>query len=372
MNIDLWKKADWRFFILVLILALIGFVLSFSTEQGLPDNLVLKAGIYICLGFVALFMVASVDYNKYKEIEKSLYIIMIIILVIVLIFGKEIYGAKNWIYIGSFSIQPSELSKIFFVLVYANLLTRNYENEGKLKNVFFALLYAAPPLILILLEPDIGTILVFIAIIFGMLFSSTYNKKYITIIFLGVFAIIITWVFLHITIGLPIPLSKYQIQRFTVFLNPYQDGKDGLGAGYNIIQATISVGSGGLVGKGFLNGTQVNLLPVKESDFIFSVIGEEFGFIGAMVLIIIFQLFLLKTLAIAYECLDHYGYLVTVGFINMFLFHIVQNIGMNLSLMPITGIPLPFISAAGSNLLASMIACGIILNISMQRTKVIF
>ena len=257
-------------------------------------------------------------------------------------------------------------------MVYANLLTRNYENEGTLKKVLFALLYTTPPLLLILLEPDIGTTLVFIAVIFGMLFSSTYNKKYVAIIFFGALAIIITWIFLHITIGLPIPLDDYQIQRFIVFLNPYQDGKSGLGAGYNIIQATIAVGSGELIGKGFLNGTQVNLLPVKESDFAFSVIGEEFGFIGAMILIVIYFLFLLKALAIAHECLDHYGYLVTIGFISMFLFHIVQNIGMNLSLMPITGIPLPFISAAGSNLLASMIACGIILNISMQRTKVIF
>ena len=217
-----------------------------------------------------------------------------------------------------------------------------------------------------------GTTLVFIAIIFGMLFSSTYNKKYLAIIFFGSLGIIVLWIFLHLTIGLPIPLDEYQIQRFTVFLNPYQDGQNGLGAGYNIIQATIAVGSGGLSGKGFLNGTQVNLLPVKESDFAFSVVGEEFGFIGSMVLIIIFFLFLLKALTIAHECLDHYGYLVTIGFISMFLFHIVENIGMNLSLMPVTGIPLPFISAAGSNLLASFIACGIILNISMQRTKVIF
>ncbi|MCI0502216.1 MAG: rod shape-determining protein RodA [Fusobacteria bacterium] len=372
MNRDLWKKADWIFLALTLGLALMGFILSFSTGQGLTDNLVLKTGIYIALGMLGLFFIASIDYNKYKEIEKPLYFIMILILVLVLIFGKEIYGAKNWIYIGPFSIQPSEFSKIFFILVYANYLTRHYENDGSFKNIFSALLYAVPPLILILLEPDMGTTLVFIAIIFGMLFSSTYNKKYLAIIFFGALGIIVLWIFLHLTIGLPIPLDEYQIQRFTVFLNPYKDGQNGLGAGYNIIQATIAVGSGGLSGKGFLNGTQVNLLPVKESDFAFSVVGEEFGFIGSLVLIIVFFLFLLKALKIAHECLDHYGYLVTIGFISMFLFHIVENIGMNLSLMPVTGIPLPFISAAGSNLLVSFIACGIILNISMQRTKVIF
>lgn len=372
MNRDLWKKADWGFFVVTIVLALIGFVLSFSTGQGLADNLVLKTGIYIAVGIVAFFVVASIDYNKYKEIEKPLYVLMIIVLLLVLIFGQEIYGAKNWIYIGPFSIQPSEFSKILFVLVYANLLTRNYENDGTLKKVLFALFYAVPPVILILLEPDLGTALVFIAIIFGMLFSSTYNKKFVAIILFGALGIFITWLFLHIQIGLPIPLDEYQIQRFTVFLNPFGDGQNGLGAGYNIIQATIAIGSGGLLGKGFLNGTQVNLLPVKESDFVFSVIGEEFGFIGAILVIVIFFIFLLKALAIAHECLDHYGYLVVIGFISMFLFHIIENIGMNLSLMPITGIPLPFISAAGSNLVASFIACGIIFNVSMQRTKVIF
>lgn len=372
MNRDLWKKADWGFFVLTLILAAIGFVLTFSTGQNLEGNLVLRTGIYVVVGVISMLLVAAIDYNKYKEMEKPLYAIMIVILLLVLIFGTEISGAKNWIYIGPFSIQPSEFSKILFVLVYANLLTRNYINEGKLKKVLFALAYAVPPLILILLEPDMGTALVFVAITFGMLFSSTYNKKFIAAIFFGGLIIFVGWIFLHMTIGLPIPLDEYQIQRFTIFLNPYEDGKNGLGAGYNIIQATIAIGSGGLLGKGFMNGTQVNLLPVKESDFIFAVIGEEFGFIGALVVIVVFFLFLLKALSVAHDCLDQYGYLVIIGFISMFLFHIIENIGMNLSLMPITGIPLPFISAAGSNMVASFIACGIILNISMQRTKVIF
>ena len=372
MNRDLWKKADWSFFVLTVLLALIGLGMTFTTSQNLAGNLVLKTGIFVAIGIIALIVIASIDYNKFSEIEKPLYIGMIVILVLVLIFGVEIYGARNWIYIGPFSVQPSEFSKLLFILAFANFLNRHYENDGSWKSIFKAFAYAFPPLILILMEPDMGTALVFIAMIFGMLYASTLNKKYITIILVGGLGIIITWVALHISIGLPIPMAEYQIQRFTVFLNPYEDGRNGLGAGYNIIQALIAVGSGGLGGKGFMQGTQVNFLPVKESDFIFSVIGEEFGFIGTIGILIIYFIFLVKALIIAHECLDHYGFVVVMGFISMFLFHIVENIGMNLSLMPITGIPLPFLSAAGSNMIVNFLACGIIINISMQRTKVIF
>ena len=372
MNKDLWKKADWTFVALAFLLAAVGFILSFSSSQGLEGNLVLKTGIFTLIGAAAMLVMASIDYNKYKEIERPLYLAMILTLVLVLVLGVEVYGAKNWIYIGPLSVQPSEFSKILFVLAYGNYLTRHYENDGSWKSILMALLVAMPPLLLVLMEPDMGTALVYLSIIFGMLYSSTLNKKYISIILFGGLGIVIGWVALHLSIGLPIPLAEYQIQRFTVFLDPYGDGKNGLGAGYNIIQAIIAVGSGGFSGKGFMSGTQVNLLPVKESDFIFSVIGEEFGFVGAIALLLIYFFFLLKALLIAHECLDHYGYLVVIGFISMFLFHIVENIGMNLSLMPITGIPLPFISAAGSNLLANFIACRIIININMQRTKVIF
>ncbi len=372
MNKELWKKADWTFIIVTILLAGIGFGLTFSSSQGMAGNLVVRTGVYVILGIIGLILIASIDYNKFSELEKPLYAIMIIVLVLVLIFGVEVYGAKNWIYIGPFSIQPSEFSKIFFVLAFGNYLNRHYENDGSWKSVLKALSYSIIPLILILMEPDLGTALVFLAIVFGMLYASTLNKKYITIILLGGLAFVVTWITLHISIGLPIPLAEYQIQRFTVFLNPYQDGQNGLGAGYNIIQALIAIGSGGLGGKGMLQGTQVDFLPVKESDFIFSLIGEEFGFIGTIVILVIYFIFLVKALIIAYECLDHYGYVVVMGFISMFLFHIIQNIGMNLSLMPVTGIPLPFLSAAGSNLLVNFLACGIIINISMQRTKVIF
>lgn len=372
MNRDLWKKADWPFIVMTVLLAAIGFTLSFSSSQGLAESLVPKTAIFTLIGLAAMIFMASFDYNKYKELERPLYLAAILVLVLVLVFGKEVYGAKNWIYLGPLSVQPSEFSKALFILAFANHLTRHYENNGTWKEVLTAMAYAAPPLLLILMEPDMGTALVYLTILFGMLFSSTLNKKYIAILLFGGLGIFIGWVALHLSIGLPIPLAEYQIQRFTVFLNPYGDGKNGLGAGYNIIQAIIAVGSGGVAGKGFMNGTQVNLLPVKESDFIFSVIGEEFGFIGSIALLILFFAFLLKALMIAHECLDHYGYLTVIGFISMFLFHVVENIGMNLSLMPVTGIPLPFISAAGSNLVANFIACGIIINISMQRTKVIF
>lgn len=372
MNRDLWRKADWLFVFLVLLLSGIGFALTFTSSIGLAGNLSLKTGIYVSVGIMAMFFLATIDYNKYKEIERPIYLAMTLLLVLVLLFGTEVYGAKNWIFIGPFSIQPSEFAKIFFVLALGSHLSNTFEHDNGWKPIAKTMGLAAVPLLLILMEPDMGTALVYISITFGMMYASPLNKKYISILLFGALSLIVGWIALHLSIGLPIPLSEYQVQRFTVFLDPYGDGQNGLGAGYNIIQAIIAVGSGGFFGKGFQNGTQVNLLPVKESDFIFSVIGEEFGFVGSLFLLFLLFGFLAKALVIAHECLDQYGFVVVMGFISMFLFHIIENVGMNLSLMPITGIPLPFISAAGSNLLANFLASGIILNISMQRTKIIF
>ena len=212
-----------------------------------------------------------------------------------------------------------------------------------------------------------GTAMVYVFIIFGMLFLSNADKKKVSIIFFSGISFIIFWIIIHIVFGIPIFLSDYQIQRFTVFLNPYNDGKNGLGAGYNIIQSIIAIGSGGFFGKGFMKGTQITFIPEHHTDFIFSVIGEEFGFVGVIILIIIYFIFIIKALSIAHECLDYYGFIITIGFISMFLFHILENIGMSIGLMPVTGIPLPFISLGGSNLWTNFCACGIILNISTKR-----
>ena len=373
MNKDIWKKADWGFFALTMVLALIGLLMVFSTSRGSVGGedtgvtLIVKTIFFIVSGVAILFFVGSMDYFKYVEWEKILYIVMIVMLVAVLVLGREVNGAKSWFYIGGFGIQPSEFSKIFMVLCLGCYFNRHFDNMDGWKSIFKAFLYIAPPLALILLQPDLGTALVYMAIVFGMLYASQANKRYVTILLLGGIGLVVLLLFLHMTFGMPLPLSEYQINRFTVFLDPYNDGQGGGASGYNIIQALTAIGSGGFFGKGFMQGTQMAYVPEHNTDFVFAVIGEEFGFLGCAILILIFFFFLMKALSIAHDCLNHYGFIIVIGFVSMFLFHIVENVGMNLSLMPITGIPLPFISSGGSSLWTNMAACGVILSVSMRR-----
>ena len=375
MNGRLWKKIDWIFFGLIMLLVAIGFMLIFSSSKGLVEDtnlIIIKSIFFLIVGLIIIFIVSSVDYLKYMELEKFLYIVMIVMLLSVLIFGQDINGAKSWFSLGIFSIQPAEFSKIFLILCLGGFFNRNFNNLNTFTQIFKSFRYILLPFILIMLQPDLGTAMVYVFIVFGMLFFSSANKKKVCIVLLSGLGLILGWLALHLIFGVPIPLAEYQIQRFIVFLDPYNDGKNGLGAGYNITQALIASGSGGFFGKGFGNATQINFLPEHHTDFIFSVIGEEFGFIGVIVLLVIYFFFLLKVLSIAYECLNNYGFIIIIGFVSMFLFHIVENIGMNISLMPVTGIPLPFISYGGSNLWTNLIACGIIFSISIRRTKEIF
>ena len=375
MNRDLWEKTDWIFFGLTMLLVAMGFALIFSSAKGLAEDanlIIIKSIFFLIIGLIIIFIVGSVDYLKYMEMEKLLYAIMMIMLLAVLVFGQDINGAKSWFSLGVFGIQPAEFSKILLILCLGGFFNRNFDNLNTWVQILKAFLYILPPFALIMLQPDLGTAMVYIFVVFGMLFFSNANKKIICIILFSGLGLIAGWLALHLIFGVLIPLAEYQIQRFTVFLDPYNDGKNGLGAGYNIVQALIASGSGGLFGKGFGNATQINFLPEHHTDFAFSVIGEEFGFIGGVVLLVIYFFFLLKALSIAHECLNHYGFIVIIGFVSMFLFHIVENIGMNISLMPVTGIPLPFISYGGSNLWTNLMACGIIFSISMRRTKEIF
>lgn len=375
MNKYLWKKTDWIFFGLTIILVAIGFVLIFSSSKGLAEDadlIIIKSIFFLIVGLIIIFLVGSVDYLKYMEMEKILYAIMMIVLLAVLVFGQNINGAKSWFSLGVFGIQPAEFSKIFLILCLGGFLNRNFNNLNTFIQILKTFLYILPPFILIMLQPDLGTAMVYIFIVFGMLFFSNANKKIVCIILFSGLGLIIVWLSLHLIFGVPIPLAEYQIQRFTVFLDPYNDGKNGLGAGYNIVQALIASGSGGIFGKGFCRATQIIFLPEHHTDFAFSVICEEFGFIGGTVLLIVYFFFLLKALSIAHECLNYYGFIIVIGFVSMFLFHIVENIGMNISLMPVIGIPLPFISCGGSNLWTNLMACGVILSISMRRTEEIF
>ena len=259
-------------------------------------------------------------------------------------------------------MQPSEVVKIGYILTFAKYLEKKKDNLNKLIDVLPAMLHLGLIVGLIMLQPDTGTALVFIFISIFMLFAAGMSYK------------IIAGAFGGFLISLPIiwkVLKPYQKNRILVFLNPELDP---MGAGYHVIQSKTAIGSGQFLGKGLFEGTQNNLgfILERHTDFIFSVIGEELGLVGALVLMMLFMWLLLRCIHIAKVSKDDYGMLICVGIISMFLFHIFENIGMTIGLMPVTGIPLPFISYGGSNLLTNMAAVGLVLNVGMRRQVIRF
>ncbi len=328
----------------------------------------------ILIGILFLIIATTIPYNIFMRMYKVLYLMNIALLLLVLFFGREVHGSVSWIYIKSFSFQPSEIAKIIYILTFASFLAKN---EGKLQNLFSILkcfLYLTPLLVLLLLQPDLGTALVFIAITVVMMFIAGANPKILfPLCFAGLFGIII-WVYAHLNFGVYLPLKEYQLMRLIVFLNPYNDGSGGLDGGYNIIQSLVAIGSGGLTGKGLFSGTQSQLsfLPFPYTDFIFSVIGEELGFFGANLIFGLYLIFIFRGIRIAYTARDLYGSLIVTGFLGMMCFHILENVGMTISIMPITGIPMPFFSYGGTNMWANLMGVGLCLNVYLRKKQLKF
>ena len=296
---------------------------------------------------------------------------MIIILFMTRMYGVNISGGRRWLDLGFINFQPSELSKIALILVLASVLDKKSEFDSII-DLILPFLYFLIPFSLIVVENDLGTALVLLAILIIMLYVAGVNKNFLYVFFGGGFLTIIAVIASHLYFNTPLPfLKEYQLNRLVAFINP---GIDPRGIGYNIIQSKIALGSGKLFGKGLFNGTQnqLNFLPEKHTDFIFSVIGEEFGFIGIFIIIALYVFLFWQLFKVVLEAKDNFGKLVVSGIIAMFFFHVVENIGMTMGVMPITGIPLPFISYGGTSMVVSLIAIGIVLNINIRKKKLHF
>jgi len=318
--------------------------------------------IAFILGIIGVIVILLIDYKTFGDNYVLIYIINVFLLALVLIIGFSTKGTKGWIDLGPVNMQPSEIVKIGYILTFAKYLEKKKGNLNRIIDVLPAMLHLVLIVGLIMLQPDAGTALVFIFISIFMLFAAGISYK------------IIAGAFGAFLISLPVMwklLKPYQQSRILVFLNPELDPMD---KGYHVIQSKTAIGSGQLWGKGLFEGTQNNLGFVLErhTDFIFSVIGEELGLIGALVLMMLFLWLLLRCIHIAKVSKDDYGMLICVGIISMFLFHILENIGMTIGLMPVTGIPLPFISYGGSSLLTNMAAVGLVLNVGMRRQVIRF
>ncbi len=362
----LLRNIDIVIIITIVLLITIGLLAIASatgvTHSGITKNVKIQVIAFV-LGTIAILIILFIDYNNFGDNHKLIYIVNIILLLSVFVFGSKIKGAKSWIDFGPMSFQPSEAVKIGFILCFAKFLESRKNKLDKLTEVAPALLYISVPIALIQLQPDTGTVLVYVFIAALMMFAAGLNYKYI-IVSIGtlIASAPILWFFV---------LKTHQKNRFLAFINP---ASDPMGKGWQVLQSKTAIGSGQFWGKGLFNGTMNNLgfIPERHNDFIFSVIGEELGLIGGVFVILLFLLLLFRCIHIAKVAKDDYGMLICVGVMAMYLFHVFENIGMTIGVMPVTGIPLPFISYGGSSLLFNMIAIGLIINVGMRRQVIRF
>lgn len=374
-NKKLLKHINIYIPILVLSLIIIGlFIISSATGMvdGNHQPFIRTQIAAVVLGVILIIIMLFFDYRILKDYDFIIYILTIIMLGFIFVLGITVSGGRRWLAIGPVNFQPSEVSKILMIIFLAAYLDRNKNKLNNLKDLFRSLLFILPPFLLIILQNDLGTSLVLIFIFVVMYYGAGGKLKHILMIFGGGFLIVVLIITSHVMFETPLPfLQQYQLNRLIAFVNP---DIDPYGIGYNIIQSKIAVGSGMITGRGYLAGTQtqLNFLPEKHTDFIFAVLAEEFGFVGVAGVLIIYLLLLLQILKVAARAKDGFGQLITLGVLGLFLFHILENIGMVLGIMPITGIPLPFISYGGSFMVISLIAIGLVININMRRKKIIF
>ncbi|GEA16412.1 MAG: rod shape determining protein RodA [Moorella sp. (in: firmicutes)] len=373
----LWRNLDYYFVGSIITLLLISLAVLSSAAANVatdPYYYVKKQLIWIFVGLAGLTAVLLIDYGQLKRYQYPLYILNLILLSAVFFIGHEAKGAQRWINLGPFLLQPSEFAKTITVITLACFLDKRRGKLNRWQDLIVPFAYVAVPMLLILKQPDLGTALVLLAILFGMLYIGGANPRLLLLISGGGLLLVGLALYAHFHFGLPLPLQDYQLRRLVVVLNPYNDGQGGTGAGYHVIQSQIAIGSGGWWGVGFRQGSQVqlNFLPEHHTDFIFSVVGEELGFVRTVGILALYFLLLYRMIRIAAQAKDMFGALLVGGVVSMFTFHILVNVGMTIGIMPVTGIPLPLFSYGGSAMLANMLALGLVLNVNLRRQKILF
>ena len=325
-----------------------------------PMYYVNRQGISLVLGIGAMAGVMLFDYRVYRAWAPLLYAGALLLLMLVLVQGTVVNASKSWIVIGGFQFQPSELAKPALIVMLAMLFHERREEALGLRALLEALGIAFIPMALIMLQPDFGTFMVFVAIVFGVLLLARVKVRYmVALAVIGVLAILAA---LQLDI-----MQDYQVARLTSFLNP--EAADPLGARYNVDQAQIAIGSGQLLGQGLFEGSQTALayVPENQTDFIFTVVGEELGFVGSAFMLAAYALLLWRAIRIAAMSRDMFGTLLAAGVISVFGFQVFINIGMAVGIMPVTGLPLPFVSYGGTSLIGSFLMVGLLQSVHMRR-----
>jgi len=378
LNAKRLRFIDKAFIFALFSLLIFGLVILRSASIGISSDpfFYLKKQVFIIfLGLALAILIVRYDYTQFRRFSPILYGISILLLLTVLIWGTEIRGTTGWIGLGSLPmVQPAEFTKVLLILAFAEFLNRRKGELDTLSDMLPCFLFMGIPFLLIIFQPDLGTALVYIAITLVMMFAAGANSKVLIQVIIFAVLLIALCLYLHFQFGMWLPLEDYQLKRLTIFLDPYNDGQGGRGMGWNTIQSLVAIGSGGLTGKGLFQGTQVqlNFLPEHHTDFIYAVIGEELGFLGAAFVIICYGILLIRAIIIASNSKELFGSLLVLGITAMWLFHVFESIGMSIGLMPITGIPLPFLSYGGSSMLANLIAVGFILSVNVRGKKIVF
>ncbi len=355
------SQIDYGFIVLLLSLSGLGIFALWSASHGTGGEIpyfAAKQLRWLGIGMVAMVICALIDYRHFYNHTYLIYILLLLMLVAVLVMGKTSMGAQRWLILGPLRIQPSEFMKIGMAIVIARLFSQEARRPPYgVRELIGPALVMVVPFTLTLLQPDLGTALLIAAVAVTITLFQGVKRK------------VIYWCFALMAMAAPLfwsLLKAYQKARIMTFLNPERDPT---GAGYHIIQSKIAIGSGQLIGKGFLKGTQSHLrfLPERHTDFIFSVLAEEWGFLGSSLVLILFFLLILWGLDIAAKARDPFGRLLAVGVTSILFFHVVVNVGMVMGLLPVVGVPLPLFSYGGSSVLTTYMIAGILLGIRLRR-----
>ncbi len=344
--------------LLTAMLVSLGLMAVFSASQSDLKRQLISLGV----GLAAFAAAAALDYRLLRRAALPTYAVCLLLLLAVHLVGHSALGARRWLSIAGFPLEPSEISKLVILVVLANHFARAQGREKRIPTLLGALALAAPPAVLILLQPDLGTAMVFAALCVGLLFLGGASRLQLAgLAALGAAAVPIV----------PHLLHGYQRRRLEIFLNP---ASDPLGAGYNLIQARIAVGSGGVLGHGWLHGpqSQLGFVPERATDFIFAVYAEQFGLLGCLVLLMLFALLLVRLAWAASVAPDRFGFLIATGVAVMLFFQVAENVGMNIGLTPIAGIPLPLVSYGGSALVTNLTALGLVQSVMLRRRLLVY
>ena len=406
LNIRLKKESqiDWILVSACMILVIFGLTSIYSSVYGSSiDSNFTKQLISVMLGLGVMSTIVFIPDSFIKLIAYPAYISSILLLVAVLFIGESVYGTKGWISLGGFNLQPAEFSKMGTLLALATYLSGKGKDIRTIRDLGISLMIVAIPAGLIFIQPDVGTASVLFAMFLGILFWSGFSGLFLYAVVVSPILVIlslkdIVWFYvglgiasiailffksrqyaialtivLFISLGFIAPqiydnLMPHQKNRISSFLDPDLDPQ---GAGYNVIQSKVAVGSGGVIGKGFLEGTQTQLryIPMQWTDFIFSVPAEEFGFVGSSIIIIAYLVLMLRMLNIAYNSNDTFFSIVSIGILFIFIYHIIINIGMVIGIMPVMGIPLPFMSYGGTSMILNLMLIGFLLNTYRSQVK---